>query len=68
MGKGGDVMGGHPFVAIAWLAAHSEKVGRPLRADDIILTGSLFVTQFPAVGERVEAEIDRLGSVSVQFD
>lgn len=67
-GKGGDVMGGHPFVALAWLADLRARLGEPLRAGDIVMTGSLVQTQFPARGEPVEAEIEGLGRAAVRFD
>lgn len=67
-GKGGDVMGGHPFVALAWLADLRARLGDPLRAGDIVMTGSLVQTQFPSRGEPVEAEIEGLGRAAVRFD
>ena len=67
-GKGGDVMGGHPFAALAWLADLRVRLGEPLRAGDIVMTGSLVATQFPARGEPVEAEIEGLGQAAVRFD
>ncbi|WP_119418675.1 2-keto-4-pentenoate hydratase [Desertibaculum subflavum] len=67
-GKGGDVMGGHPFAALAWLADLRARLGDPLRAGDIVMTGSLVATQFPARGEPVEAEIEGLGRATVRFD
>ena len=53
---------------LAWLAAHAEQSGRPLQNGDIIMTGSLIVTQFPTLGEQVEAEIEGFGTARVRFD
>jgi len=45
-GFGRDVLG-HPFHPVAWLAAHLAKLGTPLRAGEIVMTGNLVTTKFP---------------------
>jgi 2-keto-4-pentenoate hydratase len=45
-GSGRDVLG-HPFHAVAWLAAHLARMGTTLRAGDIVMTGNTVTTKFP---------------------
>ncbi len=66
-GKGGDVMGGHPFAALAWLANHAAAFGYDLAAGDVVLTGSLVVTQWATRGQTVEIEIEGLGTAGIRF-
>ncbi|MFO1060768.1 MAG: fumarylacetoacetate hydrolase family protein, partial [Dongiaceae bacterium] len=66
-GRGGDVMG-HPFAALAWLANLLAGQGRPLRAGQIVLTGSVVETRWVQPGDRVEIAIDGLGSARARFD
>ena len=63
-GHGRDVLG-HPFAPLVWLAEHLAQTGEALRAGDIVLTGSLVTTRFPAVTEAYEFTLDGLGSVAV---
>jgi 2-keto-4-pentenoate hydratase len=56
---------GHPFGPLVWLAEHLAQTGEGLRAGDIVLTGSLVTTRFPAVTEAYEFAVDGLGSVAV---
>jgi len=65
-GIGADVLG-HPYAALAWLAAHASERGMPLRAGEIILLGSLVRTQWPGAGAAVRIEIDGLGAVEACF-
>lgn len=66
-GKGGDVMGGHPFSALAWLANHAASYGYDLQTGDVVLTGSLVVTQWAMKGQTVEVEIEGLGTAGIRF-
>ena len=65
-GVGGDVMG-HPHNALAWLANNFAGRGKALRAGQIVLTGSLVQTQWPANGDEVVVSVARLGTVSLTF-
>ena len=65
-GVGGDVMG-HPHNALAWLANNFAGRGKALREDQIVLTGSLVQTQWPANGDEVTVSIAGLGTVSLTF-
>jgi 2-keto-4-pentenoate hydratase len=66
-GYGRDVLG-HPFEPLRWLANHLSAQGRTLQAGEIVSTGSLVTTRFPAAGERYRFTVEGVGSVEVAFD
>lgn len=63
-GHGRDVLG-HPFAPLVWLAEQLAMEGVGLKAGDIVLTGSLVTTRFPAVTEAYAFTVEGLGSVAV---
>jgi 2-keto-4-pentenoate hydratase len=63
-GFGRDVLG-HPFHAVAWLAGHLGSTGTPLRAGDVIMTGSIITTKFPDRPTRYRYEVSGLGAVEL---
>ena len=65
-GVGADVMG-HPHNALAWLASNLAGRGKALRAGEIVLTGSLVQTQWPAPQDEVVVSISGLGTVGLTF-
>ncbi|MEA2921247.1 MAG: hypothetical protein QOF07_1210 [Bradyrhizobium sp.] len=65
-GTGADVLG-HPHNALAWLANHLAADGQALRAGEIVLTGSLVKTIWLKAGDRVEMQLDGLGTVQAAF-
>jgi 2-keto-4-pentenoate hydratase len=52
-----------PCVTLAWLANHVAERGRDLKADMIVITGSLIPTVSIAPGERAVFAVDGLGEV-----
>jgi 2-keto-4-pentenoate hydratase len=65
-GIGAAVLG-HPLAAVAWLAATVRDLGRPLRAGEVILSGSLGPMVPVAPGDAFLADISGLGQVSATF-
>lgn len=61
--------GSHPFVeplnSLPWLARHAAALGNPLRAGDLIATGSWTGIHWVAVGASVEVEFAGLGRVGL---
>jgi len=64
-GRGADSMG-HPLVALQWIANHAAARGKGLRRGDIVISGSLVTSKFPARGDRVRFEAGPLGAVELQ--
>ncbi len=66
-GHGRDVLG-HPFAPLIWLAEHLANAGEGLRAGDIVLTGSLVTTRFPAISEAYRFDVAGIGSVAIDVE
>lgn len=58
---------GHPVNAVVWLANTLCKLGTPLRAGDVVLSGALGPVTEVAPGDLVEAHIAHIGRVHVRF-
>jgi 2-keto-4-pentenoate hydratase len=65
-GKGENVLG-DPRVALAWLANELSQLAIPLRAGQVITTGTCMVPLAVAAGDRVTADFGPIGKVSVSF-
>lgn len=55
---------GSPIAAVCWLAEVMGRLGEPLRAGDVVLSGALGPVVQLAVGDALRAEISGLGHVS----
>jgi len=65
-GLGSSVMG-HPYEALAWLANQKNERGEPLRAGDIVMTGSVVETQWIDTPCQVTCQVLPLGDVKMVF-
>jgi 2-keto-4-pentenoate hydratase len=65
-GTGASILG-HPLAAVAWLAAAVRDHGRPLRAGEIVLSGSLGPMVAVSPGDAFHADISGVGQVSASF-
>ncbi|MFQ5762491.1 MAG: 2-keto-4-pentenoate hydratase [Candidatus Bathyarchaeia archaeon] len=65
-GAGAAVLG-HPAHSVAWLANKLSEFGEPLRAGEIVLSGSLTAAVDASAGDVFRVSFDRLGSVAVRF-
>jgi len=59
---------GNPANAVAWLANKLATLDQSLKANELILPGSLCAAVDVKPGDNIRASFDRLGSVSVRFE
>ncbi len=65
-GTGFDCMGS-PLSAILWLARKLQKLGTPLQAGDVVLSGALGPMAALSRGDKVLANFDQLGQVHLEI-
>lgn len=63
----GSAVQGHPAEAVAWLANTLGAFGMPLRAGEVILSGSLVPLVPVQPGDRFELSISGIGCASIRF-
>ncbi|WP_166355993.1 2-keto-4-pentenoate hydratase [Phytoactinopolyspora limicola] len=66
-GRGAATLG-HPMNALAWLAAAADKLGDPLQAGEVVLTGALGPVVDVRAGDVVTVEFTGLGTVHAHFE
>jgi 2-oxo-3-hexenedioate decarboxylase/2-keto-4-pentenoate hydratase len=66
-GQGRDILG-HPLEALAWLANLKTRGDVGLAAGEIVMLGSVVETKWLARGDRVEVEIESLGTARAVFE
>ena len=59
---------GSPLIAAQWVARTMVRLGTPLRAGDLVLTGALGPMYEVTAGDVVHADLGELGTVSFQFE
>jgi len=65
-GRGRDVLG-HPMAALAWLANHRAALGKPLRAGEFVMLGSVVKTVHFEAPAEVLIRFEHLGEARVVF-
>jgi 2-keto-4-pentenoate hydratase len=65
-GYGRDILG-HPFNSVAWLATQLASRGAGLKAGQIVMTGSVMKTIFPAEDATYRFDLAPIGSVEVRL-
>ena len=65
-GYGRDILG-HPFNSVAWLATQLDSRGAGLKAGQIVMTGSVMKTIFPAEDATCRFDLTPIGSVEVRL-
>jgi 2-keto-4-pentenoate hydratase len=65
-GHGRDILG-HPFNSVAWLATHLASRGEGLKAGQVVMTGSVMKTIFPAGDAGYGFSLDGIGRVGVNI-
>ena len=58
---------GHPVTSLTWMLNWAREQGRPVRAGDVVSTGTCTGHLFAASGDTVRADFGQLGSVEARF-
>jgi len=65
-GQGSAALGS-PLICVAWLANTLGQFGIPLKAGEVILSGSLVPLEPVVAGDEMKVTIESIGSASVKF-
>jgi 2-oxopent-4-enoate/cis-2-oxohex-4-enoate hydratase len=63
----GSAVQGNPLTAVAWLANTLGEYDIPLKAGEVILSGSLVPLESVVAGDKMELELEGVGKASVNF-
>ncbi len=63
----GDMIMGHPLNALTWLANRLGRLGRGLKAGDLVSTGTCAEIYHAEAGERIRGEFGPVGSIELNF-
>lgn len=66
VGRGADILG-HPLNALAWIARRWRELGVQPAAGTVVTLGSLVQTVWVDRGDRIEAEIEGLGTAALRL-
>ena len=58
---------GHPVTSLTWMLNWAREQGQPVRAGDIVSTGTCTGHLFAAPGDTVRADFGPLGTVEARF-
>ena len=58
---------GSPLKSVAWLANTLSRFGTPLRAGEIVLSGSLVPLEPVRAGDRMHLSLTGIGTATVSF-
>src|SRR5262249_40599865 len=65
-GKGANVLG-DPRIALTWIVNELSSLGIPLRAGEVVTTGTCVIPIGVVPGDEVKASFGRVGALSVRF-
>ena len=65
--SGGEMFKAHPITTALWIARRQARLGRGLKAGEVIMAGALGPPVSVKRGERITAEIAQVGSVEFVF-
>ena len=63
----GSAVQGNPLTAVAWLANTLGEYGIPFLAGEVILSGSLVPLESVVAGDRMEMELEGVGTCGINF-
>ncbi len=66
-GFGRDIINGHPLEALVWLANEQSRRGYEIPGGWVVMLGSVVQTKWLQSGQKVEVEIEGLGTAVAQF-
>jgi 2-keto-4-pentenoate hydratase len=59
---------GHPLTSLTWMVNWLRERGRPLRAGEVVSTGTCTGHFFAAPGDRLDVDYGPVGRVVVEYE